>query len=263
MLFQLTEVYFFQDLKRSTFEKAQRIAESRGGENKREKNKYDFLYKGFVACKHCGKPLMAGYSKGGSGKKHLYYFCRCKNPKKVKNIPVKKIVDAFEAFISKIQFSDQSVNIIDDYITNHLEKHKAQMRDELKQRKRELKTIKTEKKDLYKDFKKGILDKETYEDMDSEIDERKLLCKMALNESQIDYDDLLTQLRTFLNFGYNIINYWNVASHEQKGFILSSIVQCTPLYSDGRLLNVQISPLYKALKDLSDIKNSSGVEDGT
>ena len=79
-----------------------------------------------------------------------------------------------------------------------------------------------------------------------------------MNETQIDYSDLLTKLRIFSNFGVNVKKYWDIASPEQKSQMLSSIVLYPPSYQDSHLLNMAVSPLYKACKDISNQKYRNG-----
>lgn len=250
-------------ISKDIFETAQTIAYMRNGGSKREKNVHNFLYKGVVRCEHCGKNLQAGYSTGKSGNKHLYYFCRCDNPKDVKNIKGKYMNKAFEDLIETLEFSSAVIPVVDQYVEKHLKRYEDEMRNEADQREKDYQSIKKEKKDIYFDFKKGLIDEETYKDLDSELDDKKLIYKVAMNESQIDYQDLLTQLRTFANFGYKVKKYWDIATPAQKSHMLSSMVLCTPSYSKGRLLNPKISPLYQAFRDFPEGKSTSGVADGT
>lgn len=75
---------------------------------------------------------------------------------------------------------------------------------------------------------------------------------MELNEETIDYNDLLTQLRMLAKFGSRIDRYWEIATFDQRRDILGSMFTNVPTCENYELTNIEISPLYQALRDISE-----------
>ncbi|MBN1968679.1 MAG: recombinase family protein [Candidatus Delongbacteria bacterium] len=235
----------------SVFNLAQTIMQERGNIKQKEKGKYQFLFKGFVSCPECGKKLYAGYSQGGTGKKYLYYCCRNSNHKPV-NIKESSIAGAFQKKMVELRFCDGVMKIVETYAKENLDIAEKQSKIRLANNKKELQKIQEQKADIYKDHKKGLIDESTLKKLESDLEDDEIVAQIAVNEEQIDYNDLLTQIRMFAKFGSQIDRYWEISPFDQRIHILSSMFLNAPTYKNGRLLNAEISPLYKAFKTFSD-----------
>ena len=233
------------------FNLAQTIMQERGNVKQKEKGKYQFLFKGFVSCPECGRKLYAGYSKGGSGKKYLYYCCRNEKHKPV-NIKESSIAGAFQKKMIELRFCDGVMKIVETYVKENLDIAEKQSQVRLTNNRKQLQKIRDEKAEIYKDHKKGLIDENTLKKLESDLENDEIVAQIAVNEEQIDYSDLLTQLRMFAKFGSQIDRYWEIGSFDQRIHILSSMFLNAPVYKNGRLLNADISPLYKAFKTFSD-----------
>lgn len=229
---------------------AQEVMESRGNIRKVEKGKLEFLYKGFVACPECSKPLYAAYSTGGSGKKHLYYCCRNKKHGAV-NIKADDVHKAFYKALESLQISEDIMEIVREFVGRRLEEQEAQAGKKVDECERKVKAIEKEKLDSYKDHKKGLLDENALRTVLSDLEDKKTLAQMELNEEKIDYNDLLTQIRMLAQFGARIDRYWEIATFVQRRDILGSMFTNVPTYKNYELTNMEISPLYEALRDIS------------
>ena len=207
---------------KATFQHVQEIMAKRGNVKKKAKNKYEFLYKDFVACPICGKNLYAAYSTGSSGKKYLYYCCRNKKQHKCLNIKPKKIQRAFDKKLAELRFSEDLMDVIQVFIAEKLESYKKDAGKKVKLYEKKLEDIKLKKVEVYKDWKKGEFDDETKQVLESEIEDEEVLAQLSLNEEKIDYNNLLTELRMLINFGSKIDRYWEIASYDQRRQILSS-----------------------------------------
>jgi site-specific DNA recombinase len=237
-------------IKPNIFLLAQDVMESRGNIRKAEKGKLDFLYKGFVACPECGKALYASYSTGGSGKKHLYYSCRNKKHGAV-NIKAKDIQKAFDKALESLQISDEVMEIVRKFVGRRLEEQELHAGKKVEECEKKVKSIEKEKLDTYKDHKKGLLDEDALRVVLSDLEDKKTLAQVELNEETIDYNDLLTQLRMLAKFGSRIDRYWEIATFDQRRDILGSMFTNVPTYENYELTNIEISPLYQAMRDIS------------
>ncbi len=237
---------------KATFQHVQEIMAKRGNVKKKAKNKYEFLYKDFVACPICGKNLYAAYSTGSSGKKYLYYCCRNKKQHKCLNIKPKKIQSAFDKKLAELRFSEDLMDVIQVFIAEKLESYKKDAGKKVKLYEKKLEDIKLKKVEVYKDWKKGEVDDETKQVLESEIEDEEVLAQLSLNEEKIDYNNLLTELRMLINFGSKIDRYWEIASYDQRRQILSSMFTNVPTFENNELTNCKISPLYKVLKDAEE-----------
>ncbi|HQG57714.1 MAG TPA: recombinase family protein [Candidatus Dojkabacteria bacterium] len=230
---------------------AQEIMETRGNVRKVEKGKFEFLYKGFVACPECGKTLYAAYSTGGSGKKHLYYCCRNRNHKAV-NIKAKDINKAFLKTLESLRINDNVMDIVEEFVGKRLEEQRAVSGERLKECEKRVKAIEKEKLDVYKDYKKGFINEEGLKNVLSDLEDKQTLARVDLNEESIDYNDLLTHIRMLAQFGARIDRYWEIATFDQKRQILGSIFTNVPVFKNNEFTNGEISPLYKALQGVSE-----------
>lgn len=244
------------------FNLAQQIMAERGNVLLKDKGKYNFLYKGFVSCPECGKTLYAAYSRGGSGKKHLYYCCRSKTHKSV-NIKEADVQKAFDKKLEELQIVEGVMEIIDTNVKEVLEKKHRESSKNLNTNENALQDIKKERVDLYKRYRKGEVSEATYKEVESEIEDREAVAQVSVHEEMIDYYDLLSQLRMLSNFGSNISRYWEIANFDRRKEILCSMFTNAPVIKNGNLTNVEISPLYKAFKDFSNQLVLSGRGDST
>ena len=99
---------------------------------------------------------------------------------------------------------------------------------------------------------KGIISEETFKEREAELEGREVIAKLAVNEDTIDYNDIITQLRMLYNFGSQISRYWEIASFDQRREILADMFTNCPKIENGKLTNLEISPLYKAFSDLAE-----------
>jgi len=53
------------------------------------------------------------------------------------------------------------------------------------------------------------------------------------------------------NFGSQISRYWEIASFDQRREILADMITNCPKIKNGKLTNLEISPLYKVFSDLA------------
>lgn len=96
-----------------------------------------------------------------------------------------------------------------------------------------------------------MLDENALKAILSDLEDKKTLAQMELNEEKIDYNDLLTQIRMLAQFGAGIDRYWEIATFDQRRDILGSMFTNVPTYKNYELTNMEISPLYEALRDIS------------
>lgn len=229
---------------------AREIMEERGNVKKIQKGTYEFLYKGFISCPTCEKEMYVAYSTGGSGKKHLYYCCRSSDHKTL-NIKAKDVQKAFLKLLENLRISDEVMEIVDEFVGDRLKEQEKEAGKAVKECEKAVEKIESERINSYKDMKRGLLSEESLKRVLSDLDDQQTLAQVALNEEKIDYYDLLTQLHMLTNFGSQIDRYWEISSFETRREILSSMLTNAPTFVNNELTNVQISPLYKALRDIS------------
>lgn len=244
----------------TVFNLAQEIMSERGNIKLKEKGKFDFLFKGFVSCAECGKPLYAAYSTGGSGIKHLYYCCRNKVHKSI-NIKESEVYQAFNETIEPLHFADGGMVLVSDYVKEHLEVKAKEALGNVRRSEKIINDIDKERVALFKEKRAEKISQETFNAMESEIEDRETVAKASLNEDKIDYYDLITQLRMFYNFGTSVSRYWEIASFDQRKEILCSMFTNAPKFENGKLTNAEISPLYKAFGDFTEALVSSNRSD--
>ena len=57
----------------------------------------------------------------------------------------------------------------------------------------------------------------------------------------------------FAKFGSRIDRYWEIATFDQRRDILGSMFTNVPTYGNYELTNIEISTLYQALSDISEM----------
>lgn len=233
-----------------TFQKAQEIMEERGNVRKTVKGKFQFIYKGFVRCPECGNFLQAGYSKGRT-KKYLYYFCRDASHKGI-NIRANDINLAFQKTLMELRIDAKIMKVIDLHMGKYLRDTEKLSRKELRYKEKYLESVKDERMRLYDRFDKGLITEEIYRSKDYELEANEVGAQIKMNETCIDYKDILTQLRMLVNFGSKIDRYWEIASFDLRVKILNSLFLNRPKYKDLNLFEYEISPLYRAVMALGE-----------
>lgn len=108
-----------------------------------------------------------------------------------------------------------------------------------------------------------MLDENALRAVLSDLEDKKTLAQMELNEEKIDYNDLLTQIRMLTQFGARIDRYREIATFDQRKDILGSMFTNVPTYKNYELTNMEISPLYEALRDVSKNHVLNGRDDKT
>ncbi|MBD3329702.1 hypothetical protein GF357_04380 [Candidatus Dojkabacteria bacterium] len=229
------------------FEKVQEIMKSRGNVKNQTKGQYSYLFKGFVACPLCGRKLSAAYSTGKSGKRYLYYFCRDKSHKDY-NIPAKEIEKAFRKQFEKLRLTETTLEIIDRFIVEKLEKAEKLQKRKFEQRQRKIDSLLEKKEELYKEYRTGITDKYTYQRVNSKLTESIEKLEVKLKEKNLNFTEIKEGLNKLVEFGTNFTNYWDTSPFERKTQILSATFLNTPQYADGKLLNTEICPLYQSIR---------------
>ncbi len=244
------------------FQKVQKIMKSRGNVKNQTKGRYSYLFKGFVACPLCGRKLSAAYSTSKSGKRYLYYFCRDKSHKSY-NIPTKEMEKAFRKQFKNLQLTNHALDVIDIFITERLEKAEKLQQKQFRQRQRKIDSLLEEKEKLYQEYRTGITDQYTYQQVNSKLTEKIEDLEIKLKEKTLNFVEIKEGLHKLGDFGTDFINYWDVADFERKTQILSATFLNTPQYQEGQLLNTAICPLYQSIQTENLSNVSSGGPGGT
>lgn len=244
------------------FEQAQEIMKSRGNVKNQIKGRYSYLFKGFVACPLCNRKLSAGYSTSKNGNRYLYYFCRDKSHKAY-NIPALEIENAFRNQFKELKLTDNMLILIDDFVANQLGTAEKEQSSLFTQRQRRINSLLKEKEDLHAEYRSGITDLYTYQQVNKKLTTQIQNLEVKLEEKKLNFPEIKEELEKLGDFGANFIDNWDIAPFERKTQILSATFLNTPQYADRKLLNTQICPLYQSIRSKNLRTVPSGGPGGT
>lgn len=232
-----------------TYLLAEEIMNERGNVKKCAKHKYIYIYKGFIRCPECGRNLQAGYSRSHTGKKYLYYFCRNKEHGAV-NIQERDINHAFQKELPKLRMDKKVMDVINFSFKTDLNDKEKLGKQMLLQRKKILNDIEEKRLALCERLENELITENIYKVRDSILENQFVQAQRNVNETSIDYNDVLTKVRMLTNFGAQIDRYWEIASFEHKVQIMAGLFLNPPRYKDLNLVDYEISPLYQAVSSV-------------
>lgn len=228
----------------------------------RQKNiQGDFLFRGYVTCSECGKPMSAGWSKGRN-KKFPYYFCfNPKCPACRKSVPKEVLEDDFSKLLSSVKAKPGLINLAKHVIMDvlHTKKHENEKRlqnleDEKSEKMKKIQKtmdllVATEDCTLAEVYNDSL--KKTKKEEQALENEIKKLQSMKLGTAE-DFQNVLRTVQPFVEKPYKL---WEKGDIEQKKKVLKMVFGDKLKYGkETKFRTAQTSSIFELISSLSNKK---------
>lgn len=247
----------------SLFFKVQEVLSGRRVNNIKGNVKNEkFPLRGIVSCSACGSKLRAAACKGNGGiyKKYWCPKTSCKG-----TIPAKDIDEQLLMLLGKVEPSEETI----DLFTLVLHAEYGERLEILKKRQRtanrELKEAKEMMKMLVRGHMMGKYPDDIFEEEKAKLENQILACNIVKNDdliSQYDIESICGFIKALLS---DLPKAYEVSDYGQKRALIGSIFPSGLVFDEGKVLNHDISPLFRAIEDISedDVSLSRGGETRT
>jgi site-specific DNA recombinase len=256
-----------------TLETFERVQERRAGTAKAPKRKNigeHFALRGFVCCDGCGVPLRSSLARGKMGKRYPYYLCQTKTCDSYgKSIPRDRLENEIGAFVKSLQPSKTLFQLAASMV-KHLWDHQRQQAAEIA-RSSKLQMSELEKQiDQILDRMMDVTNRDVIARFESKIaglEKRKSILAEQSTKTTAPAQTFEEKLEPVLTF---LANPWKLWQTEGKSRIyMRRLVLKLAFTNRIKYCRIEgprtpeIALPFKALREFSDLKFSSGAGGGT
>lgn len=226
--------------------------------SKRKVDNPKFPLRKLVACHFCGSPLTAGMCKG-STKKYPYYWCRnnC-----LKSITSNKIEAILFKRLKEIQPSQEAIDLFTLILRTTYDKRIKSLLNRKKSADTELMELKEMMSKLVQGHLKGTYSDDIYDSQKTMLEDKILSTEIVANDSTLDKYDIESTIIFIRALLKNLPRAYEVSDYGQKQVLISSIFPSGLTFNNTRLLNSNISPIFRDIQAISKPKAHLRVGDG-
>lgn len=243
------------------FYKVQAILDGRNISNitlaKRTRDNPEFPLRRIIKCSKCDTALTGAWTKGRTGQKYAYYFCkaRCGSP----SIPVKVIDDSLIDFLKEISPKKTSLDFFLLLLRNTFQKNLSLLKAKREKAEFEVMQLKELRKTLVQKNLKGIYSDEIFLEQNKEIEDKIASAQMVLNSTSFErynIDDIIAFMREkFKNLGETYKN----SSLGERRVLLVSIAPSGLHWQYSGYSKQEIGSLYQSILDIETTHFALGV----
>jgi len=234
------------------FYKVQAIIDGRNISNvnvaKRTRDNSEFPLRRIIRCSKCDSALTGAWTKGRTGKKYAYYFCksRCGAP----SLPVKFVDDSLIDFLKEITPKKSSLDLFLFLLRKTFNKNLAQLRAKSEKAEFEIQQLKALRKTLVQKNLAGIYSDEIYLEQNKDIEDKITTAQIVLNATTFDrynIDDIETFMREkFKNLGET----YRKSNLSERRVLIVSIAPKGLHWQYSGYSKQEIGSLYQAILDI-------------
>lgn len=175
----------------------------------------DFPLRNFVVCAKCNTPLTGSFSTGKSGKKYPYYRCPDSMCLEV-NTRKEKIESDFFSLLESLkpskEYLDLTTRVFTD-IYNSRNSDNVTIKSNLES---DIDKLAQQKKRLTNALAEGVLDPVDYKSAVDEIESKKIVKTLELQDLKIDIIEIESVLEWSKHIIMNAANIWSESNLEQR-----------------------------------------------
>lgn len=219
--------------------------------------------KNFVRCEACGTKLTGGFAKSKTGALHGYYWCRNKECRAVKSVPIAVMEFEFKSQLQRLQPSEKTLQLFPRVASKLWNETQGDTETQCTKLNAQLTEVKRQKSGLLKMRLNGELSPEEFKENNAEYQQQIEEIEYELHTVQsasVKQEAFMRFLEVRL---LDVAGAWEKASPESR-----TRVQ-TILFAEGlsydpksQSLNSAKSTLYKHLIGEERVMNQFGVPDG-
>ena len=188
--------------------------------------------RGFLKCPDCDSNLTGSGSTSKTGKKHYYYHCNSHKKCRTR-IKADELNGKFKELLESLKPQKDVAELFKLILEDKYESSNESRFNQIKNIDTKLSQLGTDKQTLTGKLLKGVVDDSTYKIYSKQIEEELL----ALESEKIDLSDDKGELKSFLNFGVemlkNVDYLYENGSPELKQCLLSSILDNKLVFKNG------------------------------
>lgn len=245
----------------SLWEKCQAVLNKRGHSviNKRLYNNPDFSLRRFTMCGFCTHPLTACWSKGESGGRYAYYYCRNRKCEKYGKMISREILhNEFLEYLKLIKPKDEFISFFQEVFIDRYNERQQEIKGEYLRKLDDITVLEKEQAWLIERGKKGIIPDSLLQKQLEESEQKIILAKMSLNETHSEE----LEINALLNYGLGFIRTvdlaWFDAPFEAKLKYQRLVFPSGVQYNFNGFSNSQLGLPFKLINDIAT-KNSIDV----
>lgn len=215
---------------------------------KRRVHNPEFPLRGLVKCSICGGNMVAGNARGRS-KTYAKYWCLkgC-----LPTIPADDLHALVKQTLGKITYSQGLIDLFNFRLKVLYEKRKAKI---LKQRSVAEKEILENKRMmslLIENHLKGLYSDDIFKEQKARLEDRLLSSQVVVSDSTLEKYDI-EAITNFLGaLMRDLAKAYEVSDYSQKRVLIGSIYPSGLLYNGRTLLNRNISPSFRLIRDFCE-----------
>ena len=216
--------------------------------SKRKVDNPNFPLRKLVKCHYCGSPLTAGICKGNT-KTYPYYWCRSNCLKTISSIKLEEILlDR----LKEIQPSQEAVELFTLILRTTYDKRIKTLQERKKTADNELFELKEMMSKLVQGHLRGTYSDDIYESQKTLFEDKILSTEIVANDSTLDKYDIESTIVFIKALLKNLARAYEVSDYGQKQVLISSIFPSGLTFDNTRLLNSEISPIYRDIQVMSE-----------
>lgn len=188
----------------SLWEQCQAVLQGRGHKvtNKRLFDNPDFPLRRFTKCGFCNCPLTACWTKGGTGKRFAYYYCRNHECEKYgKMISRNRLHEEFFDYLKQIKPQEGFVALFQKVFMQRYQERIVDTKGEYLHKMEDITQLEREQSWLVDKGSKGVIPDDVLKSKLSDIGQKITLAKMGLTEThseELELDSLLSEGLAFI-----------------------------------------------------------------
>lgn len=207
-----------------------------------------FPLKGILKCSVCSNKLVAGNVKGRS-KKYPKYWC----PKNcIHTIDVDKIEKQLDGMLLKLQPNKDLVNAFTTILQEKYEQRKQIFIDRKKESEKKLKEQKEYLTLLVRGNMEGKYPDDVFKEEKARIEDKILSYQIVSNDELCNKYDIDRTINFIKALFQDFPKAYKLSEYGQKRVLLGSIYPSGLLFDGAKILNPEIGPGFRAIKEFSE-----------
>ena len=215
--------------------------------SKRKVDNPNFPLRKLVKCHYCGSPLTAGICKGNT-KTYPYYWCRSNC---LKTISSNKLEEILLDRLKEIQPSQEAIDLFTLILRTTYDKRIKTLHERKNAAGKELFELKEMMNKLVHGHLRGTYSDDIYESQKTLFEDKILSTEIVANDSTLEKYDIESTIIFIRALLKDLARAYEVSDYGQKQVLISSIFPSGFTFDSTRLLNSDISPIYRDIQAIS------------
>lgn len=225
------------------------------GKNQKNKENPLFPLRGLIYCDKCKSNLVSGRCKGRSKYYNLYW---CSN-NCTSSIQSERLEDKLKTLLGYVKFKQESIDLFFIVLTRNYQRRIEDYQKVLKIKEKKELEVMNKISDLVEDRK--TMPKEIYENLIKKYKDELLIARIIKNDTLLPKYDLEGTQNFVRKLLSDLAKAYDVSTYSQKRILIGSIFPHRLSFLNGDILNHDINPIFRDIRNPEKIRVASGVAD--